>query len=186
MKKIVVLLMAVFLLITVCGCQKNVEPTAATENTEEATESSTVATTEETETVIEYSLPEGEGVESVEDFSDPVSTEKEVDATEAADVSTEKKAYATEATEVATEPTEQNASEEMEKPAEEGLKVETCNCEYYKYLQMSPAEQEAYMESFNTPMAFIEWSKTAMAEHEAHDTTLQASGGDLDIGDYIQ
>lgn len=110
----------------------------------------------ETVPMIEYSLPEGEGVESAENFAEE--SEKE--------------------TQEAVKPDETVPPIVIEK--------EDCGCDYSYYAKMSPAEQEAYMNTFDSPLDFIEWSKKALAEHEAHDTTIQASGGDLDLGDYIK
>ena len=112
----------------------------------------------ETVPMIEYSLPEGEGVESADTFVEDKDSEK--------------------------------VTQEIENPTETippvVIEKEDCGCEYSAYAKMSPAEQEAYMNTFASPLDFIEWSKKALAEHEAHDTSIQASGGDLDLSDYIK
>ena len=41
------------------------------------------------------------------------------------------------------------------------------------------------MESFASPLEFIQWSRTAEAEHKEHDSSVEVEGGDLDIGDFI-
>lgn len=70
-------------------------------------------------------------------------------------------------------------------PVETPTNNEGCGCAYANYLQLSPAQQQEYMGTFSSPMAFIEWCKAAEAEHASHVTIIEASGDVLDIGDYI-
>lgn len=168
-KRISIFLLIAAMLIAMAACgkqkeqsdaQKPSETVASTEKTKPSETENAAEETKATEVMIEYSMPEGEGVESVEEF---VGGEDQ-------DVSEE--------TQEAAKPAEMVPPVVFEK--------EECNCEYSNYLKMSPAEQEEYMNTFASPLDFIEWSKNALAEHEAHDTTVQASGGDLDLSDYIK
>lgn len=84
-----------------------------------------------------------------------------------------------------TEPQETTKPTEAPKPTEPPVSDGPC-CDYEEYLALSPAEQEAYMRTFSNPMDFIEWSKKAEAEHNAHDDTIIVEGGNLDIGDYMK
>ena len=55
---------------------------------------------------------------------------------------------------------------------------------YAEYLAMSPAEQQAYYESFSSLEEFIAWHNAAQAEYEeAHDIPVVT--GPIDIGDYM-
>lgn len=58
-------------------------------------------------------------------------------------------------------------------------------CEYGAYLAMSAAEQEAFMNTFETTMAFIEWSQAAETEHKSHAIELTGVGVDLDLSQFI-
>lgn len=169
-KKIGVCFLIIAMLIVVSACGKQqvqndaVKPNETTTSNKETTapnEEKTIEETEETvptELMIEYSMPEGEDVEFIKENEEDQNSAEE--------------------TQGITKPLETVPPIVVEK--------EECNCEYSKYLNMSPAEQEAYMNTFASPLDFIEWSKNALAEHEAHDTTVQASGGDLDLSDYIK
>lgn len=171
-KKMIVYLLitATMIIMPACGKQKaqdNVSiPEVTTAVTEQKETSETEGTPEETKAiietreVIEYTMPAGESVERSED-------EEQEDAQDR-----------TEETQGSVKPTETIPPVVNEK--------EDCGCEYSAYAKMSPAEQEAYMNTFASPLDFIEWSKKALAEHEAHDTSIQASGGDLDLSDYIK
>ena len=41
------------------------------------------------------------------------------------------------------------------------------------------------MDSFDSPMAFIDWCRAAEKEHEGHNTAIEVEGGDLNVGDFI-
>lgn len=55
---------------------------------------------------------------------------------------------------------------------------------YAEYLAMSPAEQQAYYESFSTLEEFIAWHNAAQAEYEA-ENDIPVVTGPIDIGDYM-
>lgn len=141
----------------------NIEETFATvESKKEETEKEE-AKKEETKPVIiaEFDVPEGEGVGSIDGLNTEV-------------------------------PEETNSIEENEKnteattPAEVEEQDQGCGCAYAEYLAKSPAEQEDYMHTFASPVEFIAWCKTAEAEHSSHVTVIEASGSELNIGDYIK
>lgn len=170
-KKLCVFLLIAAMLLVMPACGKHKQEGDALKQSETIAENDinlpeTEKTTEETKeistakVVIEYSMPAGESVERAEDneFDDSQDHTEEIKGAE-------------------------NSAETVSPVA---IEKEDCGCGYSNYAKMSPAEQEEYMNSFATPLDFIEWSKNALAEHEAHDTTIQASGGDLDISDYIK
>lgn len=55
---------------------------------------------------------------------------------------------------------------------------------YAEYMAMSPAEQQAYYESFPTLEEFIAWHNAAQAEYEA-ENDIPVVTGPIDIGDYM-
>lgn len=190
-KRILSIVLICALIVVVSACKKNVENVPAAEGqkqesmvskateTQDATETEKPETqdsikTEEPETLPpiteEFVLPEGEAVEDSEDGEWIINTEQESQENNAIpDVPAE----STPQNEIPTENPEPT-------PENEG-----CGCEYARYLNLSSAEQEAYMGTFSSTMAFIEWCKTAEAEHASHVTVIVASGGELDIGNYI-
>ena len=57
---------------------------------------------------------------------------------------------------------------------------------FAEFLEMSPAEQQAYMETYEDIADFLEWYRTAEAKYKAGQTNIEINGsGDIDIGDYI-
>ena len=62
---------------------------------------------------------------------------------------------------------------------------ESCGCAYEAFLAMSGAEQEAYMNTFPSPLDFIAWCKEAEAEHASHTNVITVTGNELDLSDYI-
>lgn len=56
--------------------------------------------------------------------------------------------------------------------------------EYEKYMAMSPEEQEAFFETFDSPEAFIKWFNNAKAKYESSNDSIVVEGGGIDIGDY--
>ena len=95
--------------------------------------------------------------------------------TEAADV--------TEATEP--EATEPETTQPATEPAQQPPVNTSCGCEYERYMSMSAEAQEAYMNSFPSPLDFINWCQNAEAEHAGHNTVTNVTGGDLDISDFV-
>lgn len=180
-RKLTFVLTVLFVLaVLLVGCKEN-----AVESMNESTETvETLPTTEATQ----ETYPKGEGVGFVTNDEEPmdpddadvvISPSDPTEDTKPNDnenvVETTKPNDNTETT----EPNEGQESDEETKP-EEGF----C-CEYARYLAMSPADQEAYMNTFKSPLDFIEWCKTADAEHKEHDDSTNVEGGDVDIGDYM-
>lgn len=167
-KKLFSVIMICVLLMTVaaCGKKSNNDPVSVTVATEATKATEQMVTQEETKAATlptlsaNFELPEGESVESW----DIPNEGNEVEAPE---------------------------EDQSEQDVEETVPVEVskndgCGCAYAEYLAKSPAEQEAYMNTFASPIDFIEWSKAAEAEHSSHVTVIEASGSELNIGDYIK
>lgn len=140
---------------------ENIKHTESTESTEET------KSTEETEPIED--TKSAEGTEPPQG-TEPTEETKPVEGTQLSE---------------STEPTEDVEPTEGTEPTEGAAPDDGPCCDYGAYLEMSPAEQQAYMNTFSSPLDFIEWCKTAEAEHTDHDDSVTVEGGDLDIGDYI-
>ena len=181
MNKKILLLVPVIVLVLVlfafCGKTNDavVDPTIApgTENVT-ATDPSEIV-----ETVSKETVPATEAVEE----SEPEATTAEKDKTSggfgtgSADEPIDAPNKGS-SNEQQTTPTSPEASLKPEKP-------QSCGCEYERYLSMSAADQQAYMNSFASMEEFISWSKSAAAAHDGHNTGVTVEGGNLNIGDYI-
>ena len=165
-----VLVVVLALILAFCAIPRH----DSTEPTQGSTEPISAPTAEPTVAPTEYTLPKGEGVEEI-----PDEISESTNPTESPAQPTEGKDNPAETT-APTEPAETTAPTE---PDDSGS--EYCNCAYAQYLAMSPAGQQAYMDSFDSPMAFIEWCRAAEKEHNDHDTSIKVEGGDLDVGDFI-
>lgn len=94
----------------------------------------------------------------------------------------------TEPTEETTEPTESTRPREDEEPSIQTSQPQVGTQEpvalsYEEYMALSPAEQQAYYESFPTLEEFIAWHNAALAEYEAGQDVPVVTGP-IDIGDY--
>ena len=195
-RKLWICVLALALLCLFAGCREDQADVPAVETTEPTVEEATLpdeTTLPEEETL---NLPEGEGVESIDEVTQdventqpaetsPAAQEKPTDpAQKPTEAPAETEPGQTQSPETTpdSQPTQPSVTEEPTTPPATST---SCGCEYQKYMSMSAADQEAYMNSFGSPLAFVEWIKQAQAEHEAHDTTIKVEGGDLDIGDYI-
>lgn len=202
-KKIVAVIAAVIIVVvfalgfSICG-GKNTEPAdsdevvSIEESSSEAADASEVEDTADVEEEFIEVPSQGDELIAVED----VTTERDMAVFEESDssetgetTSVEKEnvgSVVTESGEIAgnEEGSAETAPVEPEIPAQPSGNT-SCGCEYERYLAMSAADQEAYMESFSSVEAFIEWGKTAEIEHEKHVASVTVTGDVLDIGNYI-
>ena len=169
-----VLIVVLALILAFCAIPRH----DSTEPTQGSTKPISAPTAAPTVAPTEYTLPKGEGVEEIPDeISESTNpTESSAQPTEGKDNPAETEPVS----DKETEPAETTAPTE---PDDSGS--EYCNCAYAQYLAMSPSGQQAYMDSFDSPMAFIEWCRAAEKEHNDHDTSIKVEGGDLDVGDFI-
>lgn len=173
-------LLILVLVIVLTGCGKKQEDIVTSEMVTESviieekdsketmqTEAAVIATIE----VETLELPSGEGTGTIED----IPLESDNDKTDQKDMN-------------AIEGPESGNADKTEEtiPVEVEVNSEGCDCAYAEYLAKSPAEQQDYMNTFASPMDFIAWCKTAEVEHSSHTTVIEASGGDLDLSDYIK
>jgi DNA processing protein len=56
---------------------------------------------------------------------------------------------------------------------------------FSEFLEMSPAEQQAYMESYEDITDFLEWYRAAEEKYKSENTYTEISGGDINIGEYV-
>ena len=132
-------------------------------------------------------MPEGEGVE---EWGEIVETEPSatIPVQEPAGSEEAPTENTDEPTEETTEPTEPTRPREDEEPSVQPSQPQTDPGEpvalsYEEYMALSPAEQQAYYESFPTLEEFIAWHNTALAEYEAGQEVPVVTGP-IDIGDY--
>lgn len=173
--KVLTLILAIAVVMSGCF-SKNEKVSVSDETSVSTTEAAIQTESQSYETIAmpNVTLPEGEGYE-VDGGNEPETTRP------ATQKPTEHKATEPKPTEP--KPTEPKPTEPI--PTEPPVSDGPC-CEYEKYLAMSPAEQESYVRTFSDPMAFIQWSQNAEAEHKAHDDTINVEGGDLNIGDFMK
>ena len=190
-----ILVVVLALILAFCAIPRD-DATKPAENTTVPAAETASMPTEATTEPTEYTLPEGEGFEydATEDSTATIPTESPAQPTEGKDDPTETEPVSDEETEPVetTAPTEPAETTAPTEPAETTAPTEPedggseyCNCAYAQYLAMSPSGQQAYMDSFDSPMAFIEWCRAAEKEHNDHDTSIKVEGGDLDVGDFI-
>ena len=57
---------------------------------------------------------------------------------------------------------------------------------FAEFLLMTPAEQQAYMDSYADIMDFLEWYRVAEEQYKEEQEDIEIGGsGDINIGDYI-
>ena len=210
MKNRMILCLAVFaILLTGCGKNKNQETLPFEETSVAVATTETAAATEVVETT-EETIP---GVEdSIFDENGNVVTEPtETKGSEETEASTEpKETKPAGGTTVPTQPANSGESETPDSPAApdpsqpaggagggtgsteptESVEQETtpsvsAQTEYEKFHAMSPAEQQAYMESFDSIEAFFEWYEQAAAEYEAAKPPIDVGDGNINLDDII-
>ena len=181
-----ILVVVLALILAFCAIPRD-DATKPAENTTVPAAETASLPTEATTAPTEYTLPEGEGFEydATEDSTATIPTESSAQPTEGKDNPAETEPVSDKGTEPAetTAPTEPAETTAPTEPDDSGS--EYCNCAYAQYLAMSPASQQAYMDSFDSPMAFIDWCRAAEKEHEGHNTAIEVEGGDLNVGDFI-
>ena len=156
-KYMTLLLVITALVLAACSGSPNISTTAAADATAAQTEQTTRAT-EETE------VAPSMGVGERGDYGDETVPETEPGVTEATEPGTTEPAP--------TEPADPtpDTTEPAETAPEEQLTVT-----YSQYLAMTEDEQEAFINSFPTLQAFVDWWNAAKA--------AEGSGGDIITGD---
>lgn len=90
-----------------------------------------------------------------------------------------------------TRPTEPTKPTEPSKPSEptdstEPSGGETVVKNYAWFQNLSPSEQQAWMDSFATIDAFFEWYNAAKAEYEKANPSIEFNGESIDMGAIIE
>lgn len=84
-----------------------------------------------------------------------------------------------------TEPDETDPAEPTTQPTQpQAGTQEPVVLSYEEYMALSPAEQQSYYETFPSLEDYIAWHNAALAEYEANQDTVVATGP-VDIGDYM-
>lgn len=84
-----------------------------------------------------------------------------------------------------TKPTETTDPTEGTKPAEDESSDGNLT-EYEQFQNMSPEQQQAYMESFESIEAFFEWLNEAKEAYEKANPPIEVGSGIIDIGAIIE
>ena len=162
-------------LFILAGCGKQAAEVLSAQETETTTETTTEVTIEPN--VTEESIP---GVEdSIFDDETEPSQETEPEATEPDTTEPEETDPEGSAGTEGSEPTEEAPSTEPSQPSGE---TET---EYQRFQNMSAADQQSFMDTFDSIEAFFEWYNNAKAEHEAANPPIDVGDGNIDIGDIM-
>ena len=180
----IAILMVTVILLSSCG------KAGKQESTTEATYESTVETLEPTvsegtmETLEEPYDPQvaDDWQEDTNDKTKPEETKPEETKPE------ETKPEETKPEETKPEETKPEETKPEETKPQETKPVETqpkdpLAEEYAAYLRMSPAEQQAFFESFDSPDAFFNWYNTAKAAYDASEHYIDISGGNVNLGE---
>lgn len=154
-KRFLAIALVLILLMTGCGRQNE-----ALDNTTEVT-----GTTEGSVPTVE-SVPALEDSE-FDDETEPTETETQTEATEDTEPT---EPVEPETTAPATKPTQPPAKEQMG---------------YEEFQNMSAAEQQAFMGTFENLDLFFAWYNQAKAEYEAANPPIDVGDGSVDIGDLI-
>ena len=174
-KRFLALVLVLVLLVAGCGKKK------------ETVESDTEVTTTESTAATQESLPALEDSE-FDDETEPAETETQPEPTE-----TETQPEATEETEPAetvapTQPAKPTAPvepEETEPTTEPTQPPANVQMDYEAFHNMSPADQQAYMGSFENLDLFFAWYNQAKADYEAANPPIDVGDGNIDMGDLI-
>lgn len=168
LKNILILMMVAATAATAFGCEKKepVETTAATENTA-AAESTTAEETMSPE--LKKAMEEGWIEEDWPEETKPQETKPE-----------ETKPQETKPQETKPEETKPQETKPQETKPEE-TKPQNTVTEYEEYLAMSPEEQQAFFESFDSVDAYFAWLNAAKAEYEEKQNASDLEGGSVDL-----
>ncbi len=185
MRRSIATLLCTVFMILLCSCSK--------ENNNIITPTETVITinsAEDNTIGMEETVPESlpAGIEKIDNISSNIQLSNSTQPTEATEssstVNEDENDRENPGENSIQNPTSESNGEYEEDSTEADVQESEC-CEYAVYLNKSPHEQQEYMNTFNSPMAFIEWCKKVEAEHSAHVTMIEVSGSELDISDYI-
>lgn len=190
-KRKIVMAMALLLIVLVgCGKQNDIDETIQT--TAEHVAESSIETT-----AMQESVP---GIEDSEfDDIEPAVEQAKTEAAELVETKpseikpaetkpAETKPAETKPTETKpaeTKPAETKPSETTPptKPAQPEVKPQT---EYERFQNMSAAEQQSHMESFDSMDDFFNWYNDAKTEHEAANPPIDVGNGSIDMGELME
>ena len=198
-KKTFVLLIAL-LAVILMGCNKK-EQVEEPVPTNPETEAGVVETIAETVPGVEDSIFDTEQEETKSEETEPEETKfKETEAKDSEGDDDQK-------TENATKPTAPPSAGSSTKPTAPPVEDEPAagpstkpspdedetddntsdvqSSDYEDFQKMTPAEQQAYMSSFDSIEAFFAWYEAAKAEHEAANPPIDVGDGNIDLDEII-
>jgi len=152
----------VMVIAVMCGCKKNEASVDPTEIETEMTEPTDVTGSETDNTAVP-------GVEA-NDFED--SDFEEDETTEATEEATD----STEPSEEETDPTEEETKPEDTDPTEGDTITD-----FEWYNSLSGAEQQEFMNTFESVEAFFEWYNAAKSEYDALHPDVEINDGNIDL-----
>lgn len=172
-KRILALLLALTVLLTLAACRKKAPEETTVPATTEKKMETVPETTEETMpgvVVLEEKVVDPrentEGMyEMYEDPEPPLETTKPTEASRPTE---------------ATQPTQPETTEPSEN-TQSGT-VDVSLTDYERYNAMSASEQEAFIATFDSLSAFVEWYNNAMAEYEAANPPIIVEGDVIELG----
>lgn len=165
MNRRILALALIALLLLTAGCRK-----AAVEPTEPA-----AAPTEPSETLLPGVGLVDEGVVMEEEEDEATEPTEAATEPEKDDETTPKETEP----EKETKPTEKPGDEETTPPTQS--KPDSAASAYSDYMNMSAAEQEAFINSFESVDAFMAWFNAAKDEHNANDNSIEIGSGTIDL-----
>lgn len=186
-KKLIALLLAIFVVV-LAGCGKNAQeknPTLATEpesgtagmETEGQVPEETVLGVEDLESGVNNPFEETEATEgSGTQETEPKATEPEATQPEAT------KPEATEPEATKPESTEPESTE----PEATAPNTDVNGVSYEDYINMSPEEQMAFFNQFDSMEDFVKWYNEAKAKYDEEHGSVDVGDGDIDMGDIVK
>lgn len=184
MKRTYILLTVLLAALLLVGCNRDLpeqtQPTTTPPVTTQPSAPSTEPSTAGTEPSTETTAPAGTQTGGDEA---PIT-----DATKPSDAPTQPTTQPTNppATQPTTAPT-QPATQPTTAPTEPATQPPAAELsDYETFRQLSPADQQKYMESFASVEAFFEWYNKAKAEYEAANPPIEIGGdSSVDLGDVL-
>lgn len=80
-----------------------------------------------------------------------------------------------------------NSSSKEESTTSKNEETAVKTLTYKEYISKTPAEQQAYFETFDSVAEFASWYNAAKAEYDANNSSVQLGGnGSIDLGDLIK
>lgn len=172
------------LVLTLAACKKNPPSEETILPPQETTETMVSETTEEYVPGV-VDNPFGEDQDNLEETTSPRETENAgSDNTDDFEKNDSENKATTPSQD--TEPEDTTAPEETKPENNDPTEAPSAeNVTYEQYNAMSPEEQLAFFESFDSMEEFVRWYNDAKAKYEAENPDIEIGDGEIDVGDII-